>query len=226
MMTNPRRWMALTAPCVFGLLLASAGLAAPALRAGIDDGFNGSTIDANRWTSQISDPANITFSEGAGVLSMHIDGSAADNSTGQLLTRCKAHGDFDARVTYSLPLWPFGDAAHVSLDAHDLGPYGVGRFSDPAYDQYFSYLPPVVSTLLTNDLQGQLRLTRHGSRLTAYIRQGQQWRQVDAQRDAPTIDTRIKLLVIAGAAPGTPFGHQSFRVDYDSFSLRAQRISC
>jgi hypothetical protein len=113
------------------------------------------------------------------VLAARVDGSATDEALGVVTTRCAVHGDFDARVTYRLPLWPFGNDAAWSLNAPDLGPYGLGRSSRLAYDEYLSYLPPVVTELLTNDLTGTLRLTRRGSRVTALIRLVQRARTAD-----------------------------------------------
>jgi hypothetical protein len=221
MLSRRHRWIPLALPFTLALLAAPAVQAGPALPAGIHDNFGGSSLDPGRWTTDIHDP-NITISEGGGVLAARVGGSTPDGALAFIWTRCSVHGDFDARVTYSLPVWPFGDDAAFSLNANDLGPYGLGRHSKPQYDEYFSYLPPVVTELLTNDLTGTLRLTRRGSRVTALIKQGQTWRQLDTKRDAPTSDTRIDFLVNQNPT----FGHQSWEVDFDSFSVRAQRIDC
>jgi hypothetical protein len=215
------RLVLLAGLAVLGLAPARSALAGPALRASITDGFNGSTIDANRWTTQIDDPSNFSIFETGGVLSMRVEGGAADNARVVLWTRCAVHGDFDARVSFSLPLWPWGDRGGANLDAGDLLS-GLGRFSDTAFDQYGSYLDPLFATMATNDLQGRLRLTRHGSVITSYVLQGQIWRQLNTNRRASTADTRMDLQAYSGIG----FGHQPFNAVFDSFSVHAQRINC
>jgi beta-xylosidase len=72
----------------------------------IDDSFSGSTIDPNTWWFGTNNPNALAISQAEGHLTVNISGRAGNDFNASLGTRCRAHGNFDARISFDLSAWP------------------------------------------------------------------------------------------------------------------------
>jgi hypothetical protein len=212
----------ISAMALLGLLPAPGALGGTIItRHRIDDLFNGSSIDPNKWIVRNNDPANVSLVEGGGVLSISASANASEHFDGDVLSRCFASGNFDEQVSFSLPVWAEANSVTAVMDA--MYGYGAGRISSPDFDAYFSFLDPQFVDVPTTDRHGTMRIVRRGSSMTAYYRQAGQWVMLDTNTNVPTVDTQMDLRLFA---PNGPFGGQPVQVDYDNFHLYAHRIRC
>ena len=131
-------------PIVIALLAAlpSSASAARVTQHRIDDGFSSPAIDTQTWFVGTNDPASVTIAQADGKLGFAVSGDAADGFGGGISTQCKAHGDFDAQVSFDLNQWPANNAVWVSLMAEDLGGVNTYRASVPDSEWYGGFFPP------------------------------------------------------------------------------------
>jgi hypothetical protein len=190
----------------------------------IRDQFGGDQLDSAIWVPFADDP-NVTVSQGQGRVTVAVPSNAAQGFNAGIATRCKAHGDFDARLRFSLVDWPSGDGLLVSLLAVDLGGVNTYRTNNFGSEQYGSFIPPSGGTLVpANGNRGVLRLTRQGETITSSYRQGGHWVTIFSGI-GPTSDTVLNLTVFNLSAIH-PFGGLPATITFRSFALDADGVVC
>jgi hypothetical protein len=113
-------------------------------------------------------------------VSFTIGAAAVNDFTSSLTTRCSAHGDFDARLSFALPQSTINNGAWISLNTAGTGAFNVYRVSwqFETGDSYSAFLPgtngppPVAADTGSS---GTLRLTRKGSTWAGYYLDGTTW---------------------------------------------------
>jgi hypothetical protein len=208
------------------LVALSTAVAAPAsastrLPYRIDDSFTGHTLDGSTWVTDSQSPGTTQVVD-HGSLQLTATSAAAAGLHDGILTLCQAQGDFDARVSFTLPVWPADDGVSVALNAPNLG----NAFIQDAVggDTYGLFVHPTgLTTRATHDTGGGLRLTRTGDMTSAYKRvsSSSQWTRI-AHFSGPTTDTWAGVAIwnIEG------FGGLPVTARTDSFHLRAAGLSC
>jgi hypothetical protein len=193
----------------------------------INDSFNGTSIDYTKvwafWGP--NQPGLVDFAQGGGTLNVNVSAGAQPDFNVSGTTRCAAHGNFDARVNFNLPIWPPQNGVWVSLVVAGT-PYNVYRVSwqfDPS-KAYGAYLPPVGTSVAATGTSGTLRLTRRGDLFTAYYLDGGSWIPI-ISGTGPTDDVPLALAVfnISGAAT---FAGLPVSVAFDNFHVVANRVVC
>jgi hypothetical protein len=221
-----------TATALVALLLLS--LAAPAASPDVlgtqrvNDSFSGSVINPDIWQNLgTTRPDAVAISQAEGHLTVNISGRAGDNFNAALSTRCRAHGDFDARISFDLSAWPAYDGVWVALMAFDgwnlVG--NVYRVFASWGDSYGVYYPPSAGTVVpAAGSRGSMRLVRQGATMTGYYWAGYQWMPVFAGA-VPVSDVNLNLGVFNGA-DATHFGHDWALIQFNDFHLTADGIIC
>ena len=207
---------------------AALGVVTPAL---IHDQFNGTTVDSNVWAWYgTNQPGAVTLAQSGGAFRIDVASTAANDFNAGLGTRCKAHGDFDARLSFDLPLWPAKNGVWVSLntDTNGYNAYRVSWHFAGVEEAFGAFLPDAVpdgAVVATTQTQGVLRLTRAGSTWSAsFQNELGDWvliaSGVGPKRDIQFIPSIFNL-------PGVlPFGGQATTVEFTKFKLVADRIAC
>jgi hypothetical protein len=153
----------------------------PAMALSFTETFDGSTLDAARWTSATAGGAKWQVVDGHLAMQLGNDlGSWAGFSTVEAVT-----GDFSVTLDYRLVGWPADSKARLVLNSFnsDANQYAALRMSDRQYDTpYPAAWPPghvygevymASPTVLgypTNDLAGTLKVQRSGNTLAAYYK--------------------------------------------------------
>ena len=215
---------------LFALLAAFALVAVPVAVGGhvtatsIRDQFNGRQLDRAIWFQGSDDPS-VTISQAHGRVTVAVPSSAAQGFNAGIGTGCKAHGDFDARVRFTLVDWPFADGLWVSLMAADLGGVNTYRTNNFGSEQYGSFIPPSGGTLVpASSNRGVLRLARQGDTITSSYRQRGDWVTIFSGT-GPTGDSGINLVVF-NLSFVAPFGGAPATIAFESFALNADAIVC
>jgi hypothetical protein len=141
-------------------------------------------------------------------------------------TNCQLRGDFDIQVDYELLVWPAANGVGAFLNTY-YGPApnfeSITRQSMPWGESYDARIDRVSSSVLTNDLDGSLRLTRTAGVLTASARSAGGGWQVVATRRAVADPATITL----GAATNDDvFGDRDVKVAFDNFSVNSGSVRC
>ena len=195
----------------------------------IHDSFNGTSIDSNVWGwSGTNQPQNVSISQTGGGLTVSVSSAAANDLNAALGTRCKARGNFDARLAFSLVSWPSANGVWVSLNTAGTGGFNAYRVSwlFSTGDEYGVYLPPSGGgTTQASGTDGTLRLTRSGSTWKAYYLSGTTWVQIDGSGTGPTYDIEFNPSVF-NLSGVLPFGGQATTVTFRKFTVVADRIVC
>lgn len=208
----------LAAPAAF-----SDGTGAPQ----ISDSFSGNSINTNIWWYGTNDPNAVAISQAEGHVTVSVSGHAAQDFNASLGTRCRAHGDFDARVAFDLAAWPVFDGVWVALMAHDgqnlLG--NVYRVSASWGDSYGVWGPTLPGTTVpASGSHGAMRLVRQGATMTGYYLAGGRWVAVFAGQ-VPLGDATFTLGVFNGSN-NTPFGGDWATIHFSNFVATAGAITC
>jgi hypothetical protein len=219
------RLVAIAAAATFLTLSATAG-AGIVTPHHIDEMFRGTSIDyTNTWASWgTNQPSYASFAQTDGALSVNVSGAAQPDFNVSGATRCLAHGDFDARVSFSLDTWPEHNGVFVSLMITGT-PFNVFRASFADAERYGAYLPPNnAPPPLATGVTGELRLTREGTMISAYYLADHRWVPLLTSA-GPTDDVSFTLAVfnISGAAT---FAGQPVAVSFDNFRVAADAIVC
>jgi hypothetical protein len=186
----------------------------------VRDTFFGPQIDPKGWIIENDFEPEVAIVD-IHKVDMLASPGAADDFVASIVTRCRAHGNFDARVEFRLPFWPTSpDGISAALDA--MPGYAVARTFLDTGDAYTSSLGAQLVTIPTSATIGALRLVRQGSTLSSYYRAGRAWVLVDTNPDVPTTNTQIALRL---SSPGT-FGGHGVEANYDNFRLHADHIRC
>lgn len=186
--------------------LLTGGLLLPMLASalGIDyrDGFGGTALDANWWTTGQTGDSTLALVDGRVVLTQ-----GAQFGGASLALKPWIIGDFSVTVDYALLNWPVNNLERLALNAYasDDDQLGLLRLSDTRYDTPYPGLwPPghawgeaylfssTVLGLPTNDLTGTLRLQRQGDVVTGSFWNGSGWtetghRQRVGEADVPRL---------------------------------------
>jgi hypothetical protein len=189
----------------------------------IEDRFSDQVIDSNVWWFNSSQPDQVALAEGDGHVTVNVSGGAANDFNAGLSTKCKATGDFDARLSFTLPVWPAFDGVGLLLMAGDTG-FNVYRASASWGDSYGAFLPPAGNTIPATGSSGTLRLVREGSTMTAFYLSDHRWVAI-ASGPGPTFDVGINIAVFNISA-ATVFGGQPAIVEFNEFRLFADGIVC
>jgi hypothetical protein len=210
---------------VLGLVPAQSALGGTITQHRIDDDFTGPVIDPTIWNVGNNDPADVTVGQRAGFLAINVSATAVDGFGAGLNTRCEANGDFDARVSFKLPLWAaVNNNVLVEVRAYGASNDSVWIASFNVGTVYAGYFPPApANNIPTSDRAGQLRLTRVGTTATAYVKRGTKWVSIGSGATSPD-PTNIAVDVLQGGAG--PFGGQPVKVRFDAFHLKADAITC
>ncbi len=184
--------------------------------------------DPRTWWVGNPNPQEITVTQANGAVTFDVSGDAGNGFSTSLNTRCKASGDFDTSVHFTLLEWPGADGVWVSLFATDLG--GVNTYRTDAFGEVYGFYvpppnrpnqPPLIPAA-GND--GYLRLTRVGSTFTgSYSTDGTNWTAIGSEQ-GPTAPTGIDLGVFNGDV--ATFADEPVRVRFDSFTLNAPSLTC
>lgn len=194
----------------------------------IQDSFRGSSINRNVWGSYgTNQPGNVAISQANGALRVSVSGAATNDVNATLGTRCKAHGDFDAQLSFNLVQWPTTNGLWVSLNTAGTGGFNAYRVSwqFASGDDYGAFLPPS-NTIPTpaSGTSGDLRLTRHGSTWTAFYRSDADWVPM-LSGAGPTYDIEFNPSVF-NLSNVLPFGGQATTVEFTNFRVDADSIVC
>ena len=218
------------------LALAASGVSAAALGGGatpklIHDSFAGSSIDSNVWgwygTNQ---PDSVSISQVNGALTVGVTSTAPNDFNAGLGTRCKARGDFDARLTFDLAAWPAENGVWVSLNTNTNGynAYRVSWHFDSVEEAYGAYLPdanPDGGLVASTDRTGTLRLTRTESTWSAYFQSVLgDWVQI-ASGAGPSQDIEF-IANIFNLSNVLQFGGQATTVKFTKFKVVADSVVC
>jgi hypothetical protein len=221
-----------SATALVALLVASLA-ATPAFPDGvgrqrIDDSFSGTTIDPDVWENLgVTQPGAAAISQAEGHLTFNISGRVDGDLTAALRTRCRAHGDFDARISFVLSAWPAYDGVDVALMAYeDWSVVGmVYRVFASWGDTYGAYYPLSNGTVVpASGSRGTIRLVRQGSTMTSYYWGGSQWVAIFAG-EVPAGDVRLHPTVFTSNG-ATQFGHDWALIQFDDFHLTADGLVC
>jgi hypothetical protein len=209
------------------LSVAAGGSGAVVASSLIQDSFNGTSINRNVWgwygTNQ---SGNVALSQADGALTVSVSGSATNDFNAGLGTRCKAHGDFDAQLSFNLAQWPATNGVWVSLNTEGTGGFNTYRVSwhFQGGEEYGTYLPPNGTTLPATGNEGVLRLTREGSIWTGYYASELGWVQIYSG-GGPTYDIAFNPSVFNSSGV-LPFGGQATTVEFRKFRVAADSIVC
>jgi hypothetical protein len=194
----------------------------------IDDSFSGNTINPSIWENLgVNEPGVAAISQAEGHLTFNISGRAGDNLNAALRTRCRAHGNFDARISFELSAWPAYDGVDVGLMAYDGWNLVGFVYRVFAYwgDTYGAYYPLSNGTVVpASGSRGTMRLVRQGTTMTSYYWGGNQWVQVFAG-EVPASDVSLNPTVFTSSG-ATQFGHDWALIQFDDFHLTADGIVC
>jgi DNA-binding SARP family transcriptional activator len=188
----------------------------------IVDEFEGTQPATGVWWPTANRP-DLRVAESHGAVTVDVPASAGDNFGASVNTRCRAQGDFDARLAYHLVNWPGADGIYVNLAASDIRGVNVYR-TDDFGEEYGAYFPPGGNTLPTSDSQGVLRLVRTGASFTGYVGDGTTWTTIFSGPGATT-DTRITIGVFNMSDTGA-FAGKTATIAFDRFELHADAIRC
>ena len=194
----------------------------------IDDSFSGTTINPDIWQNLgTTKPDAVAISQAEGRLTFNISGRAGDDFNAALSTRCRAHGNFDARISFELSAWPAYDGVDVGLMAYD-GWNLVGfvyRVFASWGDTYGAYYPLSNGTVVpASGSRGAIRLVRQGATMTSYYWGGSQWVPIFAG-EVPVSDVSLNPTVFNGS-DATHFGQDWALIQFDDFHLTAEAITC
>lgn len=141
-------------------------------------------------------------------------------------TNCRLHGDFDVQVDYELLVWPDANGVGAFMNTY-YGPApnfeSITRQSLPWGEFYGARIDGLSSSVLTNDPDGSLRLTRVGKVLTALARAtGGDWRVVATRRAV----TEPAVIPVGAATGDEIFGDRDVKVAFDNFSVNSGSLRC
>jgi DNA-binding SARP family transcriptional activator len=200
----------------------------PRRAATISDTFAGAQIDPTIWY-QSGSGNGWTVSQHDGRVEYAFDADATpggpyDAIGGQLGSKCRFPGDFDARVDFALPQWPSRNGVIVNLWAvfPNVG-YAAWRWSHPQFGEEFgSYTGPGGSgSVQLDDVSGSLRIARSDGLLSTYFLHNGSWDELTS-----THDTRPATIAIGASAAGNEFGGQPVTVDFRNFTVTGDNLSC
>lgn len=162
---------------------------------GIDhrDGFDGTALDSNWWTSETWGDSTLVVTDGRLVLTQGT--SLRDGASGVgLAIKPTIIGDFTAMVDYTLLTWTHANEERLVLNAFNspADQLGMQRTSAPLYDPVVGRPPgheegEVYLTAFTgqgilgtptDDRSGTLRLQRIGDTVTGSFREGLGWQVI------------------------------------------------
>lgn len=221
-----------SAPALVALLVASLA-ATPAFPDGVGtrqiiDTFSGNTIDPKIWWSGGNRPDLVAVSQAEGHLTVSVSGRAGNDFNAGVGTLCRAHGDFDARVSIDLIAWPAFDGVWVALMAFGDGASLVGnvyRASGSWGDSYGAWYPQSGGTAVpATGSHGVMRLVRRGTTMNGYYFAGNQWVSIFVG-EVPLSDVNFNLTVSNGSA-NTQFGGDWATIHLDNFIVTADAITC
>jgi hypothetical protein len=217
----PNRTTAVLGLALTSGVLALAPTASASLPLRVNDSFVGHALNGSTWVTDGQSPGT-TQVVNHGSLQLTATSAAAAGFHDGILTRCQAQGDFDARMTFTLPVWPADDAVSLALNAPNLGNTFIE--DAPGGDRYGLFVQPTsITTLPTTDTQGQLRLTRNGNVTSAYKRTSGSlpWTLI-ARFTGQTSDTWLGVAIFNEQG----FGGLPVKAKINSFQLRAVGFSC
>jgi hypothetical protein len=227
---RPRR-ASRAATALVTLLVTS--LAAPAAFADgsgtpqISDSFSGNSINTSTWWYGTNAPNAVAISQAEGHVTVSVSGHAPSDFNASLGTRCRAHGDFDARVAFDFTAWPVFDGVWVALMAFDgqnlLG--NVYRASGSWGDSSGVWGPTFGGTAVpAAGTHGVMRLVRQGATMTGYYLVGGRWVAVFTG-PVPLSDANFNLTV-SNNSNATPFGGDWATIHLSNFVATADAITC
>lgn len=204
----------------------------------ITDNFDGATINTRLWRPHNENSQHTRITHQGGELNIQIDG--ASEAYAGLRSKFFLKGDFEMTMDYRLINWPDANGVRLGFEGPgSLAPNGsvmVKRVSfstnepspDPnKRDNYFALFSEdelvwYGKIVPTTDDHGSLKLTRVGSVLTGYFKQGDAWQPIGSHSySAPGPGEWIQIMLVADSSQYQPtsgpvqiaFSH--FQVSYE-----------
>ena len=199
----------------------------------VSDNFPGTLVAPTIWYTACCQGMGVTASETGGHLQFDFapdtaPGGQYNIAGGHFGTQCRFPGDFDARVDFTLPEWPYANGVVASLWAW-LGPQNIGaqvnRISNEWGEQYGAWLDPAhpISSPVP-DKSGSLRLARKNGVLSAYFLYQGQWIKLASLVNR--LPAAIALGATTGSGTGTTFAGHEVIVDFENFRVTAVAPDC
>jgi len=196
----------------------------------IADDFSNAVLNRRIWkTWGTGTGSSYVQSNGEGVFSIAAGATfdpRIDNASSNIGTKCVFPGNFDARVDFTLPVWPPANGAAISLQGLAGGGYSVieliQRVTAPWGDGYQAWPGGTAAGLMQfPDDSGRLRLTRSHGIIRAQFSHGGQWQEMGHKRFGGEI--RIDLNV---GAFEQDWQGQDISAAVDNFTLTAPDARC
>jgi hypothetical protein len=200
----------------------------------IRDTFNGTSANPMVWfTDQGQENAGTTVGVGGGSLWLTASSSASSGFHDGITTRCRAMGDFDARIRFTLSSWPAGDNVSLAVNAYPLGntflksstagnAFGLYLLNGSAVGGGNVWLPASAHG-------GLLWMSRRGAITSSYFRTGTtgNWNEI-GQWKGSTVPVSVDVAIwnVGFGSQPFPFGGQPVSVQVESFKLDAAGLSC
>ena len=192
----------------------------------IADGFDAGYIKPRTWGDKVTEGNDVSLLEQGGQLQLTVGADAVpgghqDQIDVHVATQCAFPGDFDARVSYTLPVWPAGDNIDVGMYAN--ADSAVMRDnSSQSGDGYTSWVGQSNGSVPFTALGGSLRIARVAGIETTYFWHGGRWRKLARFRELG--QAVIGLQAVSDGQ--NPFGGQELKVAFDNFKVTGAKPVC
>ena len=230
------RVVAATAVCAVGFMLAAsatpAGAVVPvatspagdphALPLQISDSFNGTGVNPAVWYND-APYAGTSVGVQNGSLVLTASSAPASGFHDGITTRCQAVGDFDAIMSFSLTTWPARDNVSLAVNTIIANTFVNSQVGGDVTGLFVNQ-PTAYVQIPVSVRSGDLRLSRRGDLVSAYIRpaHGGRWLR-SGQFIGLTSPTFVDLAIWDTSGP---FGGQPVSVQVGSFELYAAGLAC
>ncbi len=166
----------------------------------IRDSFNGTSANPAVWSTDQGPNAGTSEGVRGGSLWLTASSAASSGFHEGISTRCRAIGDFDARIRFTLSTWPAGDNVSLAVNAYPLG--NTFLQSTAAGNVFGLYLLRGSEvggrnvTLPASARGGLLWMSRRGALTSAYFRTGTtgNWNQI-GQLNGSTVPMSVDVAI-------------------------------
>jgi hypothetical protein len=206
----------------------------------ISDNFDGATINTRLWRPHNENSQHIRMAQQAGELNIQIDGGSL--AFAGLRSKFFLKGDFEMTMDYRLINWPTANGVRLGFEgpgsAVPNGSVMVKRVSfsadepSPDPNNRENYLAAFSADELawyggilpTTDDHGSLKLTRVGSVLTGYFKQGDVWQPIGSYSyPAPGPGEWIQITLVANT-PGNISTSGPVQIAFSHFQVSYEEV--